>query len=105
MEMVIICLLTFNNLFSNYREGGHLDLAERLTHSQYELTDRLTFFVCGKRPGNHFRPQKPFPLFHGVLFQRCFVVEGSHLDIGESLTNSQYELLYNFVQSSCPLIG
>ena len=54
MESDIIYLLTLNNLFSYYREGGHLDLAERLTHSQYELTDRLTFFVCGKRPGKSF---------------------------------------------------
>ncbi|XP_071503541.1 ARF GTPase-activating protein GIT2-like [Diadema antillarum] len=32
------------------KEEGHLELAERLIQCQYELTDRLTFFVCGKRP-------------------------------------------------------
>ncbi|XP_022108828.1 ARF GTPase-activating protein GIT2-like isoform X2 [Acanthaster planci] len=40
------------------REEGHLELAERLVQCQYELTDRLTFFVCSKRPdhlaGQHF---------------------------------------------------
>nr|XP_054772906.1 ARF GTPase-activating protein GIT2-like [Lytechinus pictus] len=32
------------------KDEGHLELAERLVQCQYELTDRLTFFVCGKRP-------------------------------------------------------
>ncbi|XP_041453712.1 ARF GTPase-activating protein GIT2-like [Lytechinus variegatus] len=32
------------------KDEGHLELAERLIQCQYELTDRLTFFVCGKRP-------------------------------------------------------
>ncbi len=40
------------------KEEGHLELAERLVQCQYELTDRLTFFVCSKRPdhlgGQHF---------------------------------------------------
>lgn len=32
------------------KDEGHLEVAERLIQCQYELTDRLTFFVCGKRP-------------------------------------------------------
>ncbi|XP_038059624.1 ARF GTPase-activating protein GIT2-like isoform X1 [Patiria miniata] len=40
------------------KEEGHLELAERLVQCQYELTDRLTFYVCSKRPdhlgGQHF---------------------------------------------------
>lgn len=30
---------------------GYTDIAERLVESQYELTDRLTHFLCGKKPG------------------------------------------------------
>uniref|UniRef100_A0A8C8A3G6 G protein-coupled receptor kinase interacting ArfGAP 2b n=1 Tax=Oryzias sinensis TaxID=183150 RepID=A0A8C8A3G6_9TELE len=33
------------------REAGHQELAERLVEIQYELTDRLTFYLCGRRPG------------------------------------------------------
>ncbi|XP_007490481.1 ARF GTPase-activating protein GIT2 isoform X15 [Monodelphis domestica] len=33
------------------RQGGHRELAERLVEVQYELTDRLAFYLCGRRPG------------------------------------------------------
>ncbi|XP_056287841.1 ARF GTPase-activating protein GIT2b isoform X2 [Pseudoliparis swirei] len=40
------------------RQAGHQDLADRLVEIQYELTDRLTFYLCGRRPdhrnGQHF---------------------------------------------------
>uniref|UniRef100_A0A672FYW5 ARF GTPase-activating protein GIT2-like n=1 Tax=Salarias fasciatus TaxID=181472 RepID=A0A672FYW5_SALFA len=40
------------------RQAGHQELAERLVEIQYELTDRLTFYLCGRRPdhrnGQHF---------------------------------------------------
>lgn len=40
------------------RQAGHQELAERLMEIQYELTDRLTFYLCGRRPdhrnGQHF---------------------------------------------------
>lgn len=31
-------------------EANHLDLAEHLVESQYELTDRLAFYLCGRKP-------------------------------------------------------
>ncbi|XP_026117222.1 ARF GTPase-activating protein GIT2a isoform X8 [Carassius auratus] len=40
------------------REAGHQDLADRLVEIQYELTDRLAFYLCGRKPdhknGQHF---------------------------------------------------
>ncbi|XP_051017676.1 ARF GTPase-activating protein GIT2 isoform X3 [Acomys russatus] len=40
------------------RQGGHHELADRLVEIQYELTDRLAFYLCGRRPdhknGQHF---------------------------------------------------
>ncbi|XP_073917170.1 ARF GTPase-activating protein GIT2 isoform X13 [Castor canadensis] len=40
------------------RHGGHHELAERLVEIQYELTDRLAFYLCGRKPdhknGQHF---------------------------------------------------
>ncbi|KAL8605105.1 hypothetical protein ACOMHN_018906 [Nucella lapillus] len=44
------------------KNEGFTDLADRLVELQYELTDRLTFYICGRKPdhrvGQHFkRPQ------------------------------------------------
>uniref|UniRef100_A0AAR2L093 Arf-GAP domain-containing protein n=1 Tax=Pygocentrus nattereri TaxID=42514 RepID=A0AAR2L093_PYGNA len=40
------------------RQAGHQELADRLVEIQYELTDRLAFYLCGRRPdhknGQHF---------------------------------------------------
>uniref|UniRef100_A0A673Z9K8 G protein-coupled receptor kinase interacting ArfGAP 2a n=1 Tax=Salmo trutta TaxID=8032 RepID=A0A673Z9K8_SALTR len=33
------------------RQAGYLDLADRLVEIQYELTDRLAFYLCGRKPG------------------------------------------------------
>ncbi|GFR62381.1 ARF-GTPase-activating protein GIT2 [Elysia marginata] len=41
------------------RAEGFPDLADRLVELQYELTDRLTFYICGRKPdhrtGYHFK--------------------------------------------------
>uniref|UniRef100_A0AAR2JKY9 Arf-GAP domain-containing protein n=1 Tax=Pygocentrus nattereri TaxID=42514 RepID=A0AAR2JKY9_PYGNA len=34
------------------RQAGQVELAERLVECQYELTDRLAFYLCGRRPGD-----------------------------------------------------
>ena len=40
------------------RESGHTGVAGRISNSCYELSDRLSFFLCQKKPnhvsGNHF---------------------------------------------------
>ncbi|XP_046716890.1 ARF GTPase-activating protein GIT2b isoform X3 [Silurus meridionalis] len=40
------------------RQAGHQELADRLVEIQYELTDRLAFYLCGRKPdhknGQHF---------------------------------------------------
>uniref|UniRef100_A0ABM5F2F1 ARF GTPase-activating protein GIT2 isoform X7 n=1 Tax=Pogona vitticeps TaxID=103695 RepID=A0ABM5F2F1_9SAUR len=40
------------------KQGGHHELVERLVEIQYELTDRLAFYLCGRKPdhkgGQHF---------------------------------------------------
>ena len=37
---------------------GHHVLADRLTECQYDLTDKLSFFLCGRKPmhssGEHY---------------------------------------------------
>lgn len=42
------------------RQAGHVELAERLVECQYELTDRLAFYLCGRRPGNTRVNPNPF---------------------------------------------
>ena len=41
-----------------YRIAGHHQLADRLIECQYELSDKLCFFLCGRKPvhniGEHF---------------------------------------------------
>uniref|UniRef100_A0A250Y4Z5 ARF GTPase-activating protein GIT2 n=1 Tax=Castor canadensis TaxID=51338 RepID=A0A250Y4Z5_CASCN len=43
------------------RQAGHHELAERLVECQYELTDRLAFYLCGRKPdhknGHYIIPQ------------------------------------------------
>ncbi|EDO44131.1 predicted protein [Nematostella vectensis] len=34
-------------------EAGHRDLAQRLFELQFDLTDRLTYYLCGRRPDHH----------------------------------------------------
>uniref|UniRef100_A0A8C2HM56 G protein-coupled receptor kinase interacting ArfGAP 2b n=1 Tax=Cyprinus carpio TaxID=7962 RepID=A0A8C2HM56_CYPCA len=34
------------------RQAGHQELADRLMEIQYELTDRLAFYLCGRKPGH-----------------------------------------------------
>ena len=33
------------------RLEGHEEIADRLVECQYELTDRLAYYLCGKKPG------------------------------------------------------
>uniref|UniRef100_A0A3Q3MR74 G protein-coupled receptor kinase interacting ArfGAP 2a n=1 Tax=Mastacembelus armatus TaxID=205130 RepID=A0A3Q3MR74_9TELE len=72
------------------REAGHHDLADRLVEIQYELTDRLAFYLCGRKPdhknGQHFIvPQMAdsvevfgsadlFPLSHSRLTKYHFLI-------------------------------
>ncbi|XP_069471373.1 ARF GTPase-activating protein GIT1 isoform X8 [Ambystoma mexicanum] len=43
------------------RQAGHHELADRLVEGQYELTDRLAFYLCGRKPdhknGHYIIPQ------------------------------------------------
>ncbi|XP_077353085.1 ARF GTPase-activating protein GIT2-like isoform X4 [Festucalex cinctus] len=74
------------------RQAGHQELAERLVEIQYELTDRLTFYLCGRRPDHRFGQ-------HFVIPQMA----DSSLDLSEfakaakkklqSLSNHQFEEL------------
>uniref|UniRef100_A0A671XTJ8 G protein-coupled receptor kinase interacting ArfGAP 2b n=1 Tax=Sparus aurata TaxID=8175 RepID=A0A671XTJ8_SPAAU len=74
------------------RQAGHQELAERLVEIQYELTDRLTFYLCGRRPGHrngqHFIiPQMADSVFSWSIANQkfCFILC--------QLSNHQFEEL------------
>uniref|UniRef100_A0A6Q2ZPX0 Arf-GAP domain-containing protein n=1 Tax=Esox lucius TaxID=8010 RepID=A0A6Q2ZPX0_ESOLU len=54
------------------RQAGHQELADRLLEIQYELTDRLAFYLCGRKPDHR---------------------NGQHFIIPQMLTNHQFEEL------------
>lgn len=49
---------TGKNAADSAKSSGHSGIASRLNHAQFELSDRLSFYLCQKRPdhssGNHF---------------------------------------------------
>uniref|UniRef100_A0A8C3A7G7 GIT ArfGAP 1 n=1 Tax=Cyclopterus lumpus TaxID=8103 RepID=A0A8C3A7G7_CYCLU len=55
------------------RQAGHIELAERLVECQYELTDRLAFYLCGRRPdhknGHYIIPQMADRYLNNRLFE------------------------------------
>uniref|UniRef100_A0A673XW61 G protein-coupled receptor kinase interacting ArfGAP 2b n=1 Tax=Salmo trutta TaxID=8032 RepID=A0A673XW61_SALTR len=75
------------------RQAGHQELADRLVEIQYELTDRLAFYLCGRRPGKS--GEDALYIFYFYVY--------SSLDLSEfakaakkklqSLTNHQFEEL------------
>ncbi|XP_056592877.1 ARF GTPase-activating protein GIT2b isoform X2 [Triplophysa dalaica] len=74
------------------RQAGHQELADRLLEIQFELTDRLAFYLCGRKP-DHKSSQ------HFIVPQ----IADSSLDLSElakaakkklqSLSNHQFEEL------------
>uniref|UniRef100_A0A4W5M4N7 G protein-coupled receptor kinase interacting ArfGAP 2a n=1 Tax=Hucho hucho TaxID=62062 RepID=A0A4W5M4N7_9TELE len=63
----------------NYaRQAGYNDLADRLVEIQYELTDRLAFYLCGRKPnhktGQHFIvPQMADRTSSGLIFHKSHI--------------------------------
>ena len=52
LSVSLLCLL--NEQLSDTeicRIAGYHELADRLIDCQYELTDRLAFYLCGRKPG------------------------------------------------------
>lgn len=51
-------LMSFDCMHAHCRIAGHHQLADRLIECQYELTDKLSNFVSGRKPvhsiGEHF---------------------------------------------------
>ncbi|XP_072325730.1 ARF GTPase-activating protein GIT1 isoform X2 [Scyliorhinus torazame] len=61
------------------RQANHHDLADRLVECQYELTDRLAFYLCGRRP-DHKNGHYVIPQMADRTRQKCMT---QSLDLSE----------------------
>uniref|UniRef100_A0A671S9T2 ARF GTPase-activating protein GIT2-like n=1 Tax=Sinocyclocheilus anshuiensis TaxID=1608454 RepID=A0A671S9T2_9TELE len=73
------------------RQAGHQELADRLVEIQFELTDRLAFYLCGRKP-DHKNSQ------HFIIPQIADSLDLSELSKAakkklQSLSNHQFEEL------------
>ncbi|XP_063983780.1 ARF GTPase-activating protein GIT2 [Diachasmimorpha longicaudata] len=57
------------------RMSGHLELSERLVECMYEVTDRLTFFVCSKKPDHRTQEHLIIPEWSVNLERNELAVE------------------------------
>ena len=52
---IFVCLTLLSYIvglfFCDSRKEKAFDLAERIVEAQYELTDRITHYLCGRKPG------------------------------------------------------
>ncbi|XP_051891306.1 ARF GTPase-activating protein GIT1 isoform X9 [Pristis pectinata] len=62
------------------RQANHHELADRLVECQYELTDRLAFYLCGRRP-DHKNGHYVIPQMADRTRQKCMTQ--SSLDLSE----------------------
>ncbi|XP_043574345.1 ARF GTPase-activating protein GIT1 [Chiloscyllium plagiosum] len=62
------------------RQANHHDLADRLVECQYELTDRLAYYLCGRRP-DHKNGHYVIPQMADRTRQKCMTQ--SSLDLSE----------------------
>ncbi|KAK2504792.1 hypothetical protein MC885_019396 [Smutsia gigantea] len=72
------------------RQAGHHELAERLVECQYELTDRLAFYLCGRKPdhknGHYIVPQMADRSRQKCMSQRYMCLPGEQaLEVGGAL--------------------
>uniref|UniRef100_A0A8C8A0X5 G protein-coupled receptor kinase interacting ArfGAP 2b n=1 Tax=Oryzias sinensis TaxID=183150 RepID=A0A8C8A0X5_9TELE len=104
------------------REAGHQELAERLVEIQYELTDRLTFYLCGRRPdhrnGQHFIiPQMAdrtitqlFFVFFGYFFVRSCLQLNNHqfeelaMDVYDEVDRRETDAVWLATQNHSTLV-
>ncbi|XP_051891303.1 ARF GTPase-activating protein GIT1 isoform X7 [Pristis pectinata] len=61
------------------RQANHHELADRLVECQYELTDRLAFYLCGRRP-DHKNGHYVIPQMADRTRQKCMT---QSLDLSE----------------------
>lgn len=68
MYFSLECVCILYGFCCFYREAGFPNIAQRLIEVQFELTDRLTYYLCGRRPGNDCFLELLVFIFCGIDF-------------------------------------
>lgn len=55
--------------------AGHLELSERLVECMYEVTDRLTLFVCSRKPDHRTQEHLIVPEWIGNIERNELALE------------------------------
>uniref|UniRef100_A0A3Q2T6R1 GIT ArfGAP 1 n=1 Tax=Fundulus heteroclitus TaxID=8078 RepID=A0A3Q2T6R1_FUNHE len=88
------------------RQAGHVELAERLVECQYELTDRLAFYLCGRRPdhknGHYIIPQMTDCLSVLQLNNRLF--EELAMDVYDEVDRRENDAVWLTTQNHSTLV-
>ncbi|KAK2575459.1 hypothetical protein KPH14_011191 [Odynerus spinipes] len=56
--------------------AGHLDLSERIKECMYEVTDRLTYYVCSRKPNHRLDEHLIIPACTSMAESNDSIVEG-----------------------------
>uniref|UniRef100_A0A4W3IS56 G protein-coupled receptor kinase interacting ArfGAP 1 n=1 Tax=Callorhinchus milii TaxID=7868 RepID=A0A4W3IS56_CALMI len=86
------------------RQANHHELADRLVECQYELTDRLAFYLCGRRPdhknGHYVIPQMADSDF--LLNNRLF--EELAMDVYDEVDRRENDAVWLATQNHSTLV-
>uniref|UniRef100_A0A8C7P0X4 G protein-coupled receptor kinase interacting ArfGAP 2a n=1 Tax=Oncorhynchus mykiss TaxID=8022 RepID=A0A8C7P0X4_ONCMY len=92
------------------RQAGYHDLADRLVEIQYELTDRLAFYLCGRKPdhknGQHFIvPQMFWFDFSQISFQLSnHLFEELAMDVYDEVDRRETDAVWLATQNHSTLV-
>uniref|UniRef100_A0A4W3IVU9 G protein-coupled receptor kinase interacting ArfGAP 1 n=1 Tax=Callorhinchus milii TaxID=7868 RepID=A0A4W3IVU9_CALMI len=91
------------------RQANHHELADRLVECQYELTDRLAFYLCGRRPdhknGHYVIPQmadRVMSMFYVQLNNRLF--EELAMDVYDEVDRRENDAVWLATQNHSTLV-
>lgn len=56
--------------------AGHLDLSERIKECTYEVTDRLTYYVCSRKPDHRSDEHLIIPECASMTESNDSIIEG-----------------------------
>uniref|UniRef100_A0A8C1YL53 G protein-coupled receptor kinase interacting ArfGAP 2b n=1 Tax=Cyprinus carpio TaxID=7962 RepID=A0A8C1YL53_CYPCA len=74
------------------RQAGHQELADRLVEIQFELTDRLAFYLCGRKPDHKNNQHFIIPQIADSSFDLSELAKAAKKKL-QSLSNHQFEEL------------
>ena len=84
-----------------FRLAGHLDLSERLIECMYEVTDRLTYFLCNRKPDHKNGEHLIIPEWASTLERSELAFEARnklHMVINYFINSNTFKLASKFTK-------